>query len=66
MTMSDDQQRVNSFGVGVGVPSRAAGSAREVVNEMVDAGLFDDLMSRVDRDGLSLTGAGGRCQLVGR
>jgi putative transposase len=43
----------------VGVPSRAVGSAREVVNEMVDAGLFDDLMARVDRDGLSLTGAGG-------
>ena len=59
MTMTDDQQRVNPFGVPVGAPSRAAGSAREVVNEMVDAGLFDDLMERVDRDGLSLTGAGG-------
>jgi putative transposase len=59
MTMTDDQQRVDPFGVGVGVPSRAAGSAREVVNEMVDAGLFDDLMDRVDRDGLALTGAGG-------
>jgi putative transposase len=59
MTMTDDQQRMDAFGVGVGVPSRAVGSAREVVNEMVDAGLFDDLMARVDRDGLSLTGAGG-------
>ncbi len=59
MTMTDDQQRVDPCGVGVGVPSRAAGSAREVVNEMVDAGLFDDLMARVDRDGLALTGAGG-------
>jgi len=26
---------------------------------MVDAGLLDDLMDRVDRDGLALTGAGG-------
>jgi putative transposase len=59
MTMTDDQQRVNSFGVPVGAPLRVAGSAREVVNEMVDAGLFDDLMDRVDRDGLALTGAGG-------
>jgi hypothetical protein len=40
MTMTDDQQRVNPFGVPVGAPLRAAGSAREVVNEMVDAGLF--------------------------
>ena len=61
MTMTDDQQRVNPFGVPVGAPSRAAGSAREVVNEMVNAGLFDDLMDRVDRGGLALTGAGGFC-----
>jgi hypothetical protein len=57
MTMTDDQ-RVNPFGVLVGAPSRAAGSAREVSRRWFDAGLFDDLMARVDRDGLSWAGAG--------
>ena len=38
-------------------PERRA--AREAVNEMVEAGLLDDLMARVDRGGLQLTGAGG-------
>ncbi|MBA2530832.1 MAG: transposase, partial [Nocardioidaceae bacterium] len=34
-------------------------TARSVVNEMVEAGLFDDLMERVDDGGLRLTGEGG-------
>jgi len=34
-------------------------SARSVINEMVDAGLFDDLMSRIDKGTLQLTGEGG-------
>jgi putative transposase len=42
-----------------GTPSPEPGSARQVVEEMVDAGLLDELMDRVDRDGLALTGAGG-------
>ncbi|GAA5005508.1 IS256 family transposase [Actinopolymorpha pittospori] len=50
-----DEQQVGPFGESRSVP----GSARQVVNEMVDAGLLDDLMDRVDRDGLALTGAGG-------
>jgi putative transposase len=33
--------------------------ARQAINEMVDAGLLDHLMSRVDGDGLALTGQGG-------
>jgi putative transposase len=33
--------------------------ARQVINEMVDAGLLDHLMSKVDSEGLALTGAGG-------
>jgi putative transposase len=33
--------------------------ARQAINEMVDAGLLDHLMSKVDDDGLALTGAGG-------
>ncbi len=34
-------------------------SARETVDEMVEAGLFDDLMGRIDGGGLRLTGEGG-------
>src|ERR1700712_1966149 len=34
-------------------------SARQVVNEMVEAGVFDDVMSRVDASDLRLTGEGG-------
>jgi putative transposase len=33
--------------------------ARQAINEMVDAGLFDHLMSKVDSEGLALTGTGG-------
>ena len=46
MSVSDDQYRE--------VPP-----ARQAINEMVDAGLLDHLMSRVDADGLALTGEGG-------
>jgi len=43
-----------------GEPTRAPGTtAREAVDEMVEAGLLDDLMSRVDDGGLRLTGEGG-------
>jgi putative transposase len=45
MTVTDDQQEI--------VPARRA------INEMVDAGLLDHLMSKVDDDGLALTGPGG-------
>src|SRR6266496_193272 len=33
--------------------------ARQAINEMVDAGLLDGLMSKVDDGGLALTGEGG-------
>jgi putative transposase len=33
--------------------------ARQAVNEMIEAGLLDRLMTRVDADGLALTGEGG-------
>ena len=33
--------------------------ARQTVNEMIEAGLLDRLMARVDADGLALTGEGG-------
>jgi len=55
MTVTNEQQKTGPFGT----PSPEPPSARKVVNEMVEAGLFDDLMDRVDRDGLALTGAGG-------
>jgi putative transposase len=55
VSMTDEQQ-VGPFGQSTPEPP---GSARQVVNEMVDAGLLDDLMDRVDRDGLALTGSGG-------
>jgi putative transposase len=45
MTVADDQQDV--------------APARQAINEMVDAGLLDRLMSKVDVDGLALTGEGG-------
>jgi putative transposase len=54
--MSDElQEQVGPFGT----PSPELGSARQLVDEMVDAGLLDELMDRVDREGLALTGAGG-------
>jgi putative transposase len=55
--MTDDQRP----GVALGVdPVRVRpGAAREAINEMIDAGLLDDLMARVDSGGLQLTGEGG-------
>jgi putative transposase len=54
--MSDQQDRENPFGE----PTPAPGAtAREAVDEMVEAGLLDDLMARVDDGGLRLTGEGG-------
>src|SRR4029079_18471232 len=35
------------------------GSARDAVNDMIEAGLLDRLMERVGDDGLRLTGGGG-------
>lgn len=45
MSVTDDQQEI--------VP------ARQAINEIVDAGLLDHLMAKVDGDGLALTGEGG-------
>ena len=36
-----------------------ASAARAAVEELVDAGLLDELMAKVDSDGLQLTGEGG-------
>jgi putative transposase len=47
MSMGQDQQ------------VRESSPARDAVNDMIEAGLLDRLMDRVDGDGLALTGAGG-------
>jgi len=57
MTMTDDQQREHPLGAQAVV--REPGSAREAINSMIDAGLLDDVMDRVDAGGLTLTGEGG-------
>src|SRR5665811_1802446 len=54
MTKNNDQQP-GPFGT----PDPESSSARDAVNEMVDAGLLDDLMAKVDDEGLQLTGEGG-------
>jgi putative transposase len=40
-------------------PTPGPPSARQTINEMLDAGLLDDVMDRVDAGGLTLTGEGG-------
>jgi putative transposase len=65
MTVVDEQtsdmasQAGSGTGEAFGTPTPVPVSARDVVSEMVDAGLLDDLMDRVDSGGLALTGEGG-------
>lgn len=54
-TLKGHEQDGTSFGD----PEPEPESARSVINEMVDAGLFDDLMARIDQGTLQLTGEGG-------
>src|SRR5918999_1599675 len=57
MTVTEDR----SSGHPLGADQAAArpSSAREAVNDMLEAGLLDELMNRVDDGGLALTGEGG-------
>jgi putative transposase len=55
MTADDPQLSDSPFGMSTPEPA----TARQVVNEMVEAGLFDELMARIDANGLQLTGEGG-------
>jgi putative transposase len=57
MTVIEDQQPEHPLGVPVS--PAAPPSARDVIDEMLDAGLLDDLMNRVDDGRLALTGEGG-------
>ena len=54
MSVTSEQQPTGPSGA----PALEPPSARQTVNDMVEAGLLDELMDRVDRDGLALTGAG--------
>jgi len=53
VSVTEDQQ----LGHPVGVPAQpvSPATAREAINEMLEAGLLDGVMDRVDRDGLALT-----------
>ena len=55
MTMTEHEDQGGSFGRGAEPPK----TARETVEQMLDAGLLDDLMARVDDGSLQLTGEGG-------
>ena len=58
MTMTEDRQPGHPLGVPPAGPPSSR-SARETVHEMIDAGLLDDVLDRVDAGGLALTGQGG-------
>src|SRR5215217_9618130 len=57
MTVTEDQQRERPLAAVL--PAGGAGSARETINRMLDAGLLDEVMDRVDAGSLTLTGEGG-------
>ena len=57
MTVTEDRSSGHPLGVDQAMPR--PGSAREAVNDMLEAGLLDELMDRVDDGGLALTGEGG-------
>src|SRR6186713_968517 len=57
MAVTDDRQLDRPLGVDL--PRQPSGSARDAVNDMLEAGLLDEVMDRVDAGGLTLTGEGG-------
>jgi putative transposase len=56
MTVTDEQRDLDLLGVPSG--ERPAG-ARAAINQMIEAGLLDDVMARADAGELRLTGEGG-------
>jgi putative transposase len=56
MTMTDDRREVHPLGV---QPGGGPGAARTAINQMIDAGLLDEVMARADAGELRLTGEGG-------
>jgi putative transposase len=59
MTAIEERRVEHRPGEAFGTPAEEPVSARAVMNEMVEAGLFDDVMTRIDEGGLQLTGEGG-------
>jgi putative transposase len=57
MTLREDQRQGHPLGVS-DAPKPPV-SARDMINDMVDAGLLDSVMDRIDDGGLRLTGEGG-------
>src|SRR4051794_23651132 len=57
--MSVTEDRLSGHPLGVDQAVGQPGPAREAVNDMLEAGLLDELMERVDAGGLTLTGEGG-------
>jgi putative transposase len=57
MTVTEDRSSGHPLGADQATPRPS--SAREAVNDMLEAGLLDELMNRVDDGGLALTGEGG-------
>ncbi len=57
MTVTEDRSAGHPLGADPG-PQRPL-SARDAVNDMLEAGLLDDVMARVGAGGLTLTGEGG-------
>ena len=57
MTMTEDLPPGHPQGIERS--TQASVSAREAVNAMLEAGLLDDVMDRVNAGGLTLTGEGG-------
>jgi putative transposase len=57
MTVTEEQQRERPLGAVL--PAGEPGSAQETINRMLDAGLLEEVMDRVDAGGLALTGEGG-------
>lgn len=54
--VTEEQQRERPLAAAL--PAGEPGSARETINRMLDAGLLDEVMERVDAGGLALTGEG--------
>jgi putative transposase len=56
VTVTDEQRDLRPLGV---QPAGQRGSARAAIDEMIEAGVLDDVMARADAGELRLTGDGG-------